>query len=166
MRDDDDPEPLTAREAAAARKAIRAESRDRVAALRSLRKTLPDESAARDAHAEVAALAPRPEDGPLSRYEAQLSRQFHRALGDLVKLTKSGDDLVEAAEEEDAPSEANSPEVASEKEVNDGFSETSLVNGRVPDDGEAFETTSVGLAGPVRGSAGAFRGSDPGPNRS
>ena len=51
-------------------------------------------------------LLPKPEDAVLLRYEGHLSREFHRSLGNLVKLTKSGDDLVEI-EIENAPNEPN-----------------------------------------------------------
>ena len=71
--------------------------------LREYGPSLPDPTASRAAQAELEAFQPKPEDAPLQRYEAQLSRQFHRSLADLVKLTQSGADLVEP----EAPTEAN-----------------------------------------------------------
>ena len=70
--------------------------------LAGVRASLPD--AMREAEAQ--AFEPKPEDAALLRYEAHLSREFHRSLGNLVKLTKSGDDLVES-ESEEAPNEPN-----------------------------------------------------------
>ncbi len=123
--DDEELEPYAPAEATAAAAVIRKFALGRSEALREVWQSLPDDSAARDAQAELDAFAPHPEDAPLLRYEAQLSRQFHRALGDLVKLTKSGDDLAGAIEDEEAPTEANLAEVAVDEGVNSGFSETS-----------------------------------------
>ncbi len=115
-------EPYDRETAKAAAATIRELALGEAERLRGLWATLPDDSARDDAQAELDAFEPRPEDAPLLRYEGQLARQFHRSLADLVKLTKSGDDLVEAAEEEadehDAPSEANSdPKVHSRSGV-------------------------------------------------
>jgi hypothetical protein len=102
--DEEDFDPYDGRHAAIAARRIREFAQAEADRLRALWPTLPDDSPARAARAEADAFEPRPEDAPLLRYEAQLSRQFHRALADLVKLTKTGDDLVEAV----APTEANS----------------------------------------------------------
>ena len=69
--------------------------------LATVRAGLPD--AMHEAQAQ--AFEPKPEDAVLMRYEGMLSREFHRSLGDLVKLTKSGVDLVES--ETNAPNEPN-----------------------------------------------------------
>ena len=70
--------------------------------LAEVRDDLPDALREAEAHA----FEPKPEDAALLRYEGHLSREFHRSLGNLVKLTKSGDDLVEI-EIENAPNEPN-----------------------------------------------------------
>jgi hypothetical protein len=93
MRGDGDPEPLGDAAAAAVAAELRRLALGRIEALRRLRSGLPGEPT-REAEAE--AFEPRPEDAALLRYEAQLTRQFHKALADLVRLAKSGDDLVPA----------------------------------------------------------------------
>jgi hypothetical protein len=156
-----DPEPWAPAEAEVARRVIVDLASSHLAALRELRPAVPDDAAARDAHAEVMAFAPRPEDAPLLRYEAQRSREFHRALADLVKLTKSGDDLVLEAEEAEAPSEAKSSEASSEERVKTEKPEPSspavgperAVGGATP----AREAVArpVGAAGALSGAPGS-----------
>ncbi len=110
-REDEAFEPYTAEAAEAAAATIRRLALHEIDRLREVMPTRPDCSAARDEQAELDAFAPQPEDAPLLRYEGQLARQFHRSLAELVKLTKSGDDLA-------APTEANSdPEVEADSGV-------------------------------------------------
>ena len=151
--DDEELEPYTPAEAAAAAAVIRKFALGRSEALHEHRRSLPDDSAARDAQAELDAFDPRPEDAPLLRYEGQLSRQFHKALGDLVKLTKSGDDLVEGleeeADEEDAPTEANLAEVAVDEGVEGDSSETPAAAGESRMVAEASARAAEGGEGVV-----------------
>ena len=97
-------EPIDDAAAAAVAACIHGMATDSLAWLAALRADLPDPRR----EAEARAFEPRAGDASLLRYEAHLSRQFHRSLGSLIELTKSGDDLV-VATEEDAPNEPNLP---------------------------------------------------------
>ncbi len=110
---EDDADPIDDAEATAIAGRIGRLAAGHLAWLSALRASLPDPLR----EAEAAAFDPRPEDASLLRYEAHLSREFHRSLGSLVKLTKSGDDLVEESHA-DAPNEPNlEAEPESEEEV-------------------------------------------------
>ena len=150
---------------------IRAAASDRVARCRAHRETLPDRSADRNRFAELEAFAPQPEDAALLRAEAQHTRAFHRSLGDLIKLTRSGDDLV-AEDEAEAPNEPNaaepvaaegSPEPEAPNEPNADRSESTpeASEGDVlpnePNAGRALavvEGSEDGPQGPIRASGG------------
>jgi hypothetical protein len=117
------------------------------------------------------------------RYEAHLSRQFHKSLNDLTKLTWSEDDLIPAREdaaevvaeagadrgeaaEAVAPNEPKfSAEAQSEERVaSDPNSDESAPEptGKVPDDPEMpvaqADRDRGGRMWPVEGGAGAPRG--------
>ncbi len=102
--------PATAEQAAAASAWIHQLTLSEAAALEELAAALPDDTLAVARLAEAEALASRPEDALLLRYEAQRVREFHRALGDLVALTKSAADLVDDAETP-VPTEARHPKL-------------------------------------------------------
>jgi hypothetical protein len=122
-RDDMDEEPLGDAAAAEACAAIVGLARECADTYRVAWSDLPDPSSVRDRYAESLAFEPQPGDAPLLRYEGQLTRQFHKALADLIKLTESGADLVEDEPEAIAPSEPNStPEVHVDEDVVEEFS--------------------------------------------
>jgi hypothetical protein len=74
----------------------------RLRALREQYDVMPDDDAERDNFAELAGLAPRPEDAVMFRYEAQQNRVFKTSLDSLIKLSKTGADV--------APNEPNASE--------------------------------------------------------
>jgi hypothetical protein len=79
--------------------------------------TLPDDSEARDRHAELEAFAPQPEDAALLRYEAQFDREFRASINQLARLSKTGDDLIEIAPNEPMIEEVSpSPEPSAPNE--------------------------------------------------
>ena len=111
-----DPEgfvPLDDEEAASVRDQIARVAGERLNRLAAIQTDLPDRSAERSRHAELAAFDPRPEDALLLRYEGQIDREFHRSLGALTGLARSGADLVD-----DAPNEPN-PAVATAEAATD-----------------------------------------------
>ena len=68
----------------------------------------PDESAARDLHAERKAFEPRPEDASFQRYEARHEREARSAINLLMKLEKTGEDLAGLEHLETSESEPES----------------------------------------------------------
>ena len=117
----------------------------RIEALTEHWHALPDDSPALDRSAEGEALAPTKDDMLALRYEAQRSREFHRALGDLTKLTKTGDDLVEDTAEAAAPNEAiSNSQIEDEHEVRSELS----------DGGPAAERAEIAADEPARADGG------------
>ena len=49
-------------------------------------------------YAELEALMPQPEDASLLRYEAHFDREFRASVNQLTRLTKTGDDLIDASD--------------------------------------------------------------------
>ncbi len=70
---------------------------------------LPDESAARTRYAELEAFAPLAEDAPFHRYEAQHDREARSVIAMLIKLEKTGEDLVGVRLEEAEAELPNEP---------------------------------------------------------
>jgi len=101
-------EPLSDNEAEQVRSHILDRAATHINLLIDLWETLPDESEARARHAEIEAFAPQPEDAALLRYEAQFDREFRASINQLARLTKTGDDLIEA--------QPNEPTVAADPE--------------------------------------------------
>jgi hypothetical protein len=85
---------------------IRALAARKADELERLRATLPDVKAERDRFAELEAYAPRPEDAILLRYEGQQQRLFKTSLDGLMRLSKTGADVME----EVSPNEATEVE--------------------------------------------------------
>ena len=111
-------------------------------------------------------MLPQKEDVLLLRYESQRSREFHRALGDLTKMARTGSDLVEIEEvasgsDEELPSEANSAEVSGTEEVGDGFSDEESVDASA--DGSSAMPLTV--SAPASGAVGTDPGVVAGPGR-
>jgi len=93
-----DLEPFGIEEARIVREQLLGTISTRIDALVDLWDTLPDMSEARARHAELEAFVPQPEDAALLRYEAQFDREFRASVNQLARLTKTGDDLIEASD--------------------------------------------------------------------
>ncbi len=128
LAEDDEYEPSDDAQAAESCAQIRSLAARSIASYGAHLATLPDRSADRDRAAELDAFAPRPEDAPLLRAEAQFSRAFHRSLGDLTRLSRSGDDLVEA----DEPASPNEP-----NDLVEVVSDTGIASDSPPEELEA-----------------------------
>ena len=164
------PEPLGDAEAEEVAAWLRDLAAEEIAALREALDALPDPTPSWLRQAEAEALLPSREDALALRYEAQRSREFHRALGDLARLTKSGDDLVDGPEDEapeaDVPSEANPAEVVTEDGVVGGLSGDAGPDPAAEGRAEAAPAPSAGPAGVTTAVGGAVAGPDPAADRS
>ena len=91
--------------------------KEKFAILDEIHDTCPDETSARSNHAEQHAFAPRKEDAAFQRYEARHDREARAAIGLLMKLEKTGEDLAGLTHEaestpEPEPIEPNEPKPA------------------------------------------------------
>lgn len=153
MIDDDDPEPWDDATAESIAEQIRALTRQQIESYAPLHDELPDPTPWRHRQAEAEAFAPHRDDALLLHYEAQLSREFHRSLADLTRLTQSEADVVEEAETVDSPTEANLSEVDGALEVEDDSSEGSSAVEAAEGRPEEAETAIGEAVGPIAGTA-------------
>jgi hypothetical protein len=107
--------PFDEREEIAAVARLRAFMERQIAALTEHWHALPDSSIALDRAAEADALQPTKEDMLALRYESQRHREFHKALADLTRLTRTGDDLVEEESEGEPSPDADDAKACSDK---------------------------------------------------